>query len=160
MKYINTFLDNINQCNLLYFMVMLAIVYLFFFNVKIKKKENFSDKIIDFSENDYSKYLDTPNKNEQKILNKLNNTSNEIIPDENLKSINTIIKKTTSVILEIINDIVNIEKIEPSEDSYTQIYIYYFKKLIDIFFRDGRLFYVGIVMIFLAVIVSFIDITK
>ena len=59
-----------------------------------------------------SKYLDTPNKNEQKILNKLNNTSNEIIPDENLKSINTIIKKTTSVILEIINDIVNIEKIE------------------------------------------------
>ena len=37
MKYINTFLDNINQCNLLYFMLILAIIYLFF-NVKIKKK--------------------------------------------------------------------------------------------------------------------------
>ena len=48
MKYINTFLDNINQCNLLYFMLILAIIYLFFFNVKIKKKEKFSDKIIDF----------------------------------------------------------------------------------------------------------------
>jgi len=159
MKYINTFIDN-NQRNLLYFMLILAIIYFIFFNIKIKKRENFSDKVIDFSKNDYNKYIDRPNKNEEKILNNLNNVSNKIHPDNDLKSIDTIIKKTTSVLLEIINDMVNIDKLESNGDSYIQIYVYYFKNFIDIIFRDGRLFYVGVVMIFLAIIVSFIDISK
>jgi len=161
MKFINKYLDNLNQSNILWFMCLLAIIYYFkVFSTKKYKKEHFNEKVIDFSKNDYEKYVSKKNPNEQQILNDLNKKGNQVFRDENLKNINEIIKKTTSTLVDILNDIVNIKQDQSEEINYMESYLYYFKNIITIIFKNGRLFYVGICMIFLAILVSFIDISK
>lgn len=101
---------------------------------------------------------------EKTIENKFNQILDKI-PIFNTPQINTdnifyynlnfydIYKNTMNTVIDIINDVINLI----DEKKYINDNNIFYKKLFDIFFNKKRLFYIGIILVLLSIIIYFID---
>ena len=108
--------------------------------------------------NDVNKYIETTIENKMNDLIqslKIHNNSNNDKPlnknDIINNSISDIYKNTIQTIIDIINEIMIII----DNSSFNNNYNYY--NIIYVFFKENRMFYIGIILIILSFVIYFID---
>ena len=105
------------------------------------------------------------NKEESKIIKKEENKlehSGEFLEKLNLENIRT---NFTKVFIEIIDDVSELYKERcardcKDEDNFFNTFNYYFNNTIKIIVKEGRMFYIGIFIIFISIMLYFIESTK
>ena len=131
---------------------------------------------IDFGEiNDHKdlSYNDTIKKYEKELFDKeyktiemLNGEVNKGGTDDNYNLLNNLGKDTSNTLLNMLDEIIVLfsNKIEHSDMQYNDNvwdnYLYYFNKIVKIIFKDGRILYLGVLMITLSIVFMFINLTK
>ena len=131
---------------------------------------------IDFGEiNDHKdlSYNDTIKKYEKELFDKeyktiemLNGEVNKGGTDDNYNLLNNLGKDTSNTLLNILDEIIVLfsDKIEHIDmqrsDNIWDNYLYYFNKIVKIIFKDGRILYLGVLMIILSIVFMFINLTK
>jgi len=104
---------------------------------------------------------------EYKIISKNKNkcdTDEELVILKEL-SINYIITNFTKKLNDIINDLIELFNNRcnvdcPDNDSMFGKYIYYFREIITILSKDERMFFVGLLITFIAIVLNFIDLSN
>ena len=109
------------------------------------------------NDNDNKKIIEeTIEKKFNQLLEELPNIKRDITKDIQVEndffnfSVIETYQNTIQTIIDIINDITRII-------DNTQDYNGYFKKILNIFFNENRMFYIGIILIVLSFIIYFID---
>ena len=131
---------------------------------------------IDFGEiNDHKdlSYNDTIKKYEKELFDKeyktiemLNGEVNKGGTAENYNLLNNLGKDTSNTLLNMLDEMIVLfsNKIEHSDMQYNDNvwdnYLYYFNKIVKIIFKDGRILYLGVLMIILSIVFMFINLTK
>jgi hypothetical protein len=104
--------------------------------------------------------------NEYKTIEMLNGEVNKVPPAENYNLLNNLGKDTSNTLLNILDEIIVLfsDKIEHIDmqrsDNIWDNYLYYFNKIVKIIFKDGRILYLGVLMIILSIVFMFINLTK
>ena len=121
------------------------------------------DKLINEQEQDISKYDEYLNNTYKKIyqeeskitdkLNELHSTKDEEFYLEKL------IKEFSKTIMNIIDESGDILKQDIQFSNYLDQYLYYIKNFYIISTKEGRTLYFGILLIFISILISFIEIT-
>jgi hypothetical protein len=104
---------------------------------------------------------------EYKIISKNHNncdTQEELVILKDL-SLDYIIKNFTKKMNDIINDLIELFnnrcKVDcPDNDSMFGKYIFYFREIIKILSKDERIFFVGLLVLFIAILLNFIDLSN
>ena len=104
-------------------------------------------------------------KEESKVIKKEENKlehSGDFLEKLNLENIKI---NFTKVFIEIIDDISELYKERctrdcKDEDNFVNTFLFYFNNIIKIIVKEGRMFYMGILIIFLSLMLYFIDSTK
>lgn len=112
--------------------------------------------------NDVNKYIETTIENKMndliqslKIHNNNSNTDKPLNKNDIINnSISDIYKNTIQTIIDIINEIMII--IDNSSFNNNYNYNYYYN-IIYVFFKENRMFYIGIILIILSFVIYFID---
>ena len=80
--------------------------------------------------------------------------------------LNNLGKDTSNTLLNMLDEMIVLfsNKIEHSDMQYNDNvwdnYLYYFNKIVKIIFKDGRILYLGVLMIILSIVFMFINLTK
>jgi len=105
--------------------------------------------------------------NEQKILNGLDNIADRVQElkknDKNIfnKSLNQIIKNTSTYLVEIMNEIIIVIKNDNIKSEFWwKPYIYKLHKVFKIISKEDRLIYIGIGLVVFSIIIYFIEISS
>jgi len=113
----------------------------------------------------HTKYLSDSEKN---VLNKVNKLSNKLsdknIKNKNIfnKTIHEVVQRWSKVHQNIINELIDLFTNMDSYDEYNYWWEYiikYFKKTLEIFLKEDNMIYSGITLIFISVVIYFVDIT-
>ena len=96
---------------------------------------------------------------EYKIVRELNSNANKN-SDTTIEdlSLDTMSKKFSKILTESMEEIINIlnQQVEPRSDNMVKNlwdrYIFYFKNIMNVFLKEGRMFYIGFLFIFISVI--------
>ena len=123
------------------------------FSTIISENENNIDK--------YNKYLKSSYKSlyekEKEITDNLDLKSNK---EPKKLEIDILLQKFSKVMLNIIDDFIILYSENHNLKNNIDIYLYYIRNIVNIITYKGRIFYVGIMFILLAILLSFIEITS